>query len=174
MMISASLRRLGQRVTLGLALACPTLAWAIGTERFVAFEPAPATTALIADGRAAPILVDSADWPGVRRAAGDLQSDFERVAGIRPTLGAEAPASAPFAVIVGTLGKSPLIDSLAKSGKLDTTGIAGRWEAFQIETVDQPLPGIDRALVIAGSDKRGTIYGIYELSQQIGVSPWYW
>jgi hypothetical protein len=174
MMLSASLRRLGQRTALLFALACPTLGWALGTERFVAFEPAPDTTALIADGRAAPILIDSADWPGVRRAAGDLQADFERVAGIRPVLGAESPAATPFAVIVGTLGKSPLIDSLAQSGKLDTTGISGRWEAFQIETVEQPLPGIDRALVIAGSDKRGTIYGIYELSQQIGVSPWYW
>ena len=47
-------------------------------------------------------------------------------------------------------------------------------EKYIIRTIDKPLEGIDRALVIAGSDKRGTIYGIYELSEQIGVSPWYW
>ena len=54
------------------------------------------------------------------------------------------------------------------------TGLPGRWEAYVRQTVDHPLPNVDRALVIAGSDKRGTIYGIYEISQQIGVSPWYW
>jgi hypothetical protein len=70
------------------------------------------------------------------------------------------------------LGKSPLIDGLAKSGKINAEAISGKWESFIIVTVANPLPGIDRALVIAGSDKRGTIYGIYEISEQIGVSPW--
>jgi hypothetical protein len=60
------------------------------------------------------------------------------------------------------------------AGKLDVAAIRGQWEAFLVEVIEQPLPGVDRALVIAGSDKRGTIYGIYEISQQIGVSPWYW
>ena len=63
---------------------------------------------------------------------------------------------------------------IAERGKLDAGAIRGRWEAFQIEVVEAPLPGVARALVIAGSDKRGTIYGIYELAEQIGVSPWYW
>ena len=79
-----------------------------------------------------------------------------------------------FAVIIGTLGKSPLIDGLVKSGKLNADAISGKWESFIITTVANPLPGVDQALVIAGSDKRGTIYGIYEISEQIGVSPWYW
>ena len=59
-------------------------------------------------------------------------------------------------------------------GKLDVREIQGRWESFLTEVVDSPLPGIDRALVIAGSDRRGTIYGLYDVSAQIGVSPWYW
>ena len=70
--------------------------------------------------------------------------------------------------------KAPLIDGLVKAGKIKTDTIAGKWESFIIATVAQPLPGVDQALVIAGSDKRGTIYGIYEISEQIGVSPWYW
>jgi hypothetical protein len=52
--------------------------------------------------------------------------------------------------------------------------VQGKWEAFLIQHVAAPMPGVERALVIAGADKRGTIFGIYELSQQIGVSPWYW
>ena len=77
-------------------------------------------------------------------------------------------------VLIGTVGKSPLIDQLARAGKIDVSGIRGKWESFFLQTVANPLPGIDSALVIAGSDKRGTIYGIYDLSEQIGVSPWYW
>ncbi|MBV9880108.1 MAG: glycosyl hydrolase 115 family protein, partial [Gemmatirosa sp.] len=60
------------------------------------------------------------------------------------------------------------------SRKIDVSAITGKWESFFLQTVDNPLPGIKQALVIVGSDKRGTIYGIYDLSQQIGVSPWVW
>ena len=77
-------------------------------------------------------------------------------------------------VLVGTIGKAPLIDRLVSEKKLDVSRVAGKWETFLIETVERPFPGADRALVIAGSDKRGTIYGIYDLSARIGVSPWTW
>ena len=77
-------------------------------------------------------------------------------------------------ILIGTVGKSPLIDQLARAGKIDVSGIRGKWESFFLQTVANPLPGVDSALVIAGSDKRGTIFGIYDLSEQIGVSPWYW
>jgi hypothetical protein len=77
-------------------------------------------------------------------------------------------------VLIGTIGKSPLIDSLIKRHKLDVSGIAGQWESAVTTVVEHPMPGVRRALVIAGADKRGTIYGIYDLSEQIGVSPWYW
>ena len=65
-------------------------------------------------------------------------------------------------------------DRLIRERKLDVAPVAGKWESFVIQVVPQPLPGVDSALIIAGSDKRGTIYGIYDLSEQIGVSPWYW
>ena len=54
------------------------------------------------------------------------------------------------------------------------SGVAGKWESAVTTVVEQPMPGVRRALVIAGSDKRGTIFGVYDLSEQIGVSPWYW
>jgi len=134
----------------------------------------PGSFALEANKQAAPIFLDSADWAGVLRAGADLQGDVERVTGIKPVLTSNGAPTGKSVVIIGTLGKSPLIDGLVKSGKLKTDDISGKWESFIITTVANPLPDVDQALVIAGSDKRGTIYGIYEISQQIGVSPWYW
>ncbi len=59
-------------------------------------------------------------------------------------------------------------------GKFDASGLRGHWEAWRAQVVLQPQPGVERALVIAGSDLRGTVYGIYGVSEQIGVSPWNW
>lgn len=72
------------------------------------------------------------------------------------------------------MNKSPLIRALYQAGKIDSRIIRGGWECFTSQVVDNPLPGIDRALVIVGSDMRGTIYGLYDVSEQIGVSPWNW
>jgi hypothetical protein len=147
----------------------------LGLQTGIASETAaPGNFPLEVKKQAAPILLDQADWPGVLRAGADLQADVERVTGIKPELVTNGLPDGKFAVIVGTLGKSPVMDGLVKSGKLNAEAIAGKWESFLITTVTNPLPGINEALVIAGSDKRGTIYGIYEVSEQIGVSPWYW
>lgn len=130
---------------------------------------------LVGKGGAAQIVVAAGDEALVGRAARDLAADVERVSGQRPALhtGIEGARQAP-AVLVGTLGKSALIDALVASGKLDAATLRGAWESFVIATVEQPLPGIPRALVIVGSDRRGTAFGVYELSQAIGVSPWVW
>ena len=74
---------------------------------------------------------------------------------------------------MGTIGHSLVIDDLIKSGRLNVTAVIGHWEAFVSQLVKEPIPGCSQALVIAGSDPRGTIYGIYDISEQIGVSPWY-
>ncbi|MET9459757.1 glycosyl hydrolase 115 family protein [Streptomyces canus] len=129
---------------------------------------------LAAGGTAVGIFVDAADDPAVVRAAGDLQSDVERVSGARPDLLRALPRSAPLLVLVGTLGASPAIDRLVSQGRLDVSRVKGRWEASVTQVIERPLPGVDRALVIAGSDRRGTVYGIYDTSERIGVSPWYW
>jgi hypothetical protein len=157
-------------------LLIPLLLLPVAAHAGLVTDPsAPGALALVKDGAAAPILADGADWWGVLRAAGDLQADLERVTGVRPVLSQNAlPAGEKTAVIVGTLGKSALIDALAKAGKIDGKQLEGRWESYLLQVVENPLPGLSKALVIAGSDKRGTIYGIYTLSAEIGVSPWYW
>jgi len=123
---------------------------------------------------ASPIFVDTNDYPGVARAAHDLRADIARVSGCTPVLAQNIRELGQTAIFVGTLGRCAAIDNLVRRGGLDVSGVAGRWESFVIQTVPHPLPGVDSALVIAGSDKRGTIYGVYELSEQIGISPWYW
>ena len=156
-----------------LLLACLALSanlWALGSPRYVETTPRAGAFALVENSAAAAILVDATDWPGVQRAAHDLQADVNRVTGVTPAWGSTGRKM----ILIGTIGKSPLVDRLASTGKIDVSAIRGKWESFFLQTVANPLPGVDSALVIAGSDKRGTIYGIYDLSEQIGVSPWYW
>jgi uncharacterized membrane protein YdfJ with MMPL/SSD domain len=76
-------------------------------------------------------------------------------------------------VIAGTIGHSTVIDNLIASNAIDVSAVKGQWESFVTQLVKNPMPGTPQALVIAGSDPRGTIYGIYDVSEQIGVSPWY-
>lgn len=142
--------------------------------QYVRFDEGEGGVALVAAGNATPLFVSEGDFPGVVRAAADLQADIERVTGVQPQLSQAAEATGTsLAVFIGTIGQSSWIDGLVGSGKLDVSEIEGRWEHFLIETVEQPMEGVERAVVIAGSDKRGTIYGIYDLSEKIGVSPWY-
>jgi len=130
--------------------------------------------ALASYGNCASLCISPEDWPGVIRALGDLQNDIGRVTGTTPDLITGKVPRKREVVIAGTIGKSHLIDKLIKKGRINADDITGKWESFLIQTVDKPFPGVSRALVIAGSDKRGTIYGIYEISGQIGVSPWHW
>jgi hypothetical protein len=165
-------------ITLAVATAlsiAPQFGHALGQQRFVSNTPAPGSFALVENRIAVPLLVSDSDWPGVIRAAQDLSSDIDRVTGQQPALKhARTEITGPVAVIIGTIGKSPLVDNLVRHHKLDVSDIAGKWESAVTTIVDRPIPGIRRALVIAGSDKRGTIFAIYDLSEQIGVSPWYW
>ena len=122
-------------------------------------------TFVIADGNTLSDIVVAADeWPGVARAAGDLCDDVERVTGRKPLLAHQYQQGS---IVAGTIGHSQIIDSLINAGRLDVREIEGQWESYLIEE-------IDGSLVIAGSDRRGTIYGIYTISEHIGVSPWYW
>jgi hypothetical protein len=119
-------------------------------------------------------VVSSADHEGVVRVAGDLRDDIERVTGVRPVLLQDGVPRQREVAIVGTIGRSPLIDGLIAAGKLDVRGVQGKWETSLQTVVEHPMPGVDRAFVIAGSDQRGTIFGAYDVSRGIGVSPWYW
>ncbi|CAA9961200.1 Glycoside hydrolase family 115 protein [Pyrenophora teres f. maculata] len=155
---------------------------------------------LASRGSPVSIHADAADWPGVLRAAHDLAMDFGRVTGSNGTMkvtgsatanasmifnvtgissdwsvGGSAPASSSAGtIIVGTIGNSSLIDGLIASGQLDVSGVEGQWESYVSTVVKNVGNMTGDALVIAGSDRRGAIYGIYDVSEQIGVSPWYW
>lgn len=118
------------------------------------------------NGTSAPIVVDDNDWKGVRRAAADLAEDVRKVTGVASIVFSQVPDKKA-SIIVGTIGKSHLIDELVDAGKLNVDSVKGKWESYVTEVIDGNL-------VIAGSDKRGTIYGIYDISDKIGVSPWYY
>lgn len=156
---------------LGLSVASTVVAqessWVKGEYRSGDFK-------LVYGSRAADILVSPDDFKVVSIAANDLAADVERVTGRRPIVRTETSGLSDHALIAGTLAQSPLIDKLVHDGKLDVSGLRGAWESFLIATVADPLPGVSVGLVIVGSDRRGTAYGIFELSQAIGVSPWHW
>jgi hypothetical protein len=140
---------------------------AFGVEKFVSAGQDTSGFPLILNGTPASILSDTDD-KGIARAVQDLKQDFQRVAGTIPSGGLS------YAVIIGTAGQSEIIDRLIREGKINRDELAEKNEKYLIQTLENPLPDIKKGIIIAGSDKRGTIYGIYELSRQIGVSPWYW
>ena len=152
-----------------LALLLPTAALALGQPRYVETIARPGSFPIALAHTCTAIYVDPADYPGVIRAAGDLQTDIARVTQCTPAITHDSSAPGAHVIVVGSVERSPLAKRLT-----DTAAIGGKWESFLIQAVPKPLPGVASALVIAGSDKRGTIFGIYDVSEQIGVSPWYW
>ena len=126
---------------------------------------------IVTNHRVASIIVDENDWKGVIRAANDLSDDVRKVTGTSAKVlnqgGLVSFSSTTPNIYVGTIGKSKMINQLIKQKEIDIKKVRGQWESYLIDVVDGNL-------VIAGSDKRGTIYGIYEISQRIGVSPWYY
>ncbi|HMA96431.1 MAG TPA: glycosyl hydrolase 115 family protein, partial [Polyangiaceae bacterium] len=173
--LGGSIAAAGSTAMAGTGGATPPALGDIVSGGYISNEKVDWAIPLVADGAATPIVVSATDYQGVVRVAGDLQSDIERVTKIKPVLVQDKiPDNTKTVVIVGTLGKSPLVDGLIAAGKLDPSPIKGKWETHLIQPVENPAPGVDRALVIVGSDKRGTIFGVYDMSRNIGVSPWYW
>jgi len=160
--------------TLLLIMTFGTTAWGIGGVAYVTPQKSKDVFPLSEVGAKTALCINTTDFPGVIRALGDLKSDMGKVTGREPEVSTDRIPKNANVVIVGTVGKSSLIDQLVSSGKLDVSAIKGKWEHFLIKVVKNPLPGLKQALVVAGSDKRGTIYGIYDISEKMGVSPWYW
>lgn len=128
-------------------------------ERFVSFQQGDL---LINGNDKVEIYMDANDCRGVSYAANALVKDIRNVSGSQATITSNRKAT----ILVGTIGHSAAIDQLVKQKRINGNLLKGKREKFIITTVGNQL-------VIAGSDRRGTIYGIYELSQQMGVSPWY-
>ena len=156
-------------LVLGIGYNC----FGLGQPKLV--EPTPEKNGFsICDQKVvAEIAVDTNDFAGVVRAARDLQADIRRVTSLTPKVLTGENISGADVILIGTIGNSQIIDRLVREKKIDVSAISNQWESFFLQVVPKPFPGVDKALVICGSDKRGTIYGIYELSEQIGVSPWY-
>ena len=135
----------------------------------------PTQFALAENGRVAPIYVAPGNPETVKVVANAFAADLESVTGGRTQVLDSLPASPPHElVIVGVIGHSPEIDRMRAEGKLHTEAIEGKWESAVTAVVRDPMPGVRRALVIAGSDRRGAAFALFTLSRQIGVSPWAW
>ncbi len=131
------------------------------------------TFPLLTKGQQAVVVIDKNDALVVEKSAQMLAEDVKRVAGTALQV-QENVQNAPAAIIAGTIGQSRHIDRLVAAGKIDTTGLTGAWERYRIELVKNPMQGVKQAIVVAGSDRRGTAYGTLSISRAIGVSPWYW
>lgn len=121
----------------------------------------------------ATVVFDKDDWNVVKNAARLFASDVNLVTEKEITLQNDLPTEGDI-VLIGTIGKSKWIDQLAADKKINISAIKNGWEQFIITTLEHPFKGVDKALVIAGSDRRGTAYGVFSVSEAIGVSPWYW
>jgi hypothetical protein len=144
---------------------------------FVAFSHSPGCFDLVG----ASILVDGDDFVGVHHAGRALAEDFGRVTKGDPSTfstitsnGSVCLSNTPrkTAIIIGCITSSWILKHLEQSEKIDTSSIRGKWESYITAIVKDPLEGYENALVIAGSDKRGAIFGAYTLSSEIGVSPY--
>jgi hypothetical protein len=120
------------------------------------------------------ICVDPDDDMAVLLAAANLRDDIKAVTGKYPELNGLPYADSRKLIIIGSLERSAFIKTLVDQKKININPIKGKWEAYLLTTVIKPNSDVDNALVITGSDRRGTAYGVYELSRQLGVSPWYW
>ena len=142
-----------KKILLLLALSLAGVAEGHAAERFVVFTSQSDVRALRTDA----VSYSDNDDEGVKIAIANLKEDMSKALSQKGGTG--------LSLLIGTLGRNADIDQLEKQGQLPD--LRGKREKFLITTVG------DR-LVIAGSDRRGTIYGVYELSEQLGVSPWYW
>lgn len=145
-------------------------AWAIDNKGITFGQPAADCFTLVEGGEVTPILLDEKDDIGVAIAAKNLQDDFRKVTGMQAELLHSVKGKR--LIVVGSL-ESRFVKELVKTKKIDITSLEGKREKYLMRAVSRPFDGVDEAWVVIGSDKRGTIYGIYELSERIGVSPWY-
>jgi hypothetical protein len=160
-------------ITLLAAILSITQSWSRDYDGIVSFTKNDAMFMLVSNGKPLPLVIDANADKGLEHAANNLLNDFELVTQTKSTLLTKLPASGKI-IIAGIIEQSALLEQLVKSGKIDINQLQGKNEKYLIQTITNPFDGIDEALVIAGSDKRGAVYGIYELSEQIGVSPWYY
>lgn len=129
---------------------------------------------LYSKGTACSIYISPADFEVVKKVSTLFSEDIQRVTGVKSKVTTSKSVKDKTAIVIGTLGHNQFIDDLAEQGKLNVAAIRNGWEQYIIKVIDNPTKSIDRALIIAGCDRRGTAYGTFTLSEAIGVSPLYW
>ncbi len=167
-------RRKGEFWLLGIASFLIFVSSIFGQEISVKNKLSKGDFPLVSNNQTADIYVSNEDFKVVKIAANGFASDVERVANTKPKIKDAIEKLTKNVVIIGTLNKNALIESLIKDKKLDVSLIQNKWESFIIATIKNPFPNVENALIIAGSDRRGAAFGVYEMSQKIGVSPWVW
>lgn len=122
---------------------------------------------------ATPIIVEDTASAGVKRVATSFANDIFKVSSQKAEISSTLTKQKSV-VLVAELGKSRLLAQLIANNKIDVSDLEGRWDGFLIEHVTAPFEGVDEAWVVAGANHRGAMYGMYDISETIGVSPWYW
>ena len=153
-----------KRLFLFIALYLFTLSGLAETHQTLKVSSESGHFPLYSKNRAATVVVAQGEPITVRRVATLFADDVERVTGCRPSVSSKGDKGA---VIIATIGHNAYVDGLIKKGRLDVSQIRGGWEQFVIREVDGRL-------IIVGSDRRGAAYGVFTLSEKMGVSPWYW
>lgn len=128
----------------------------------------------VVDAKATVIYVDETENVLVKKSAQFLQKDIAAVTGKKPEIIHAIPSAIDNIIIVGTVSGSSVIGELTKNKIVNAASVQNKWEAYMLQTLTNPFKNVKQALVIIGSDRRGAAYGVFELSKQMGVSPWCW
>ncbi len=120
------------------------------------------------------IYADKSEDALVHLSAELLQKDIKAVTGLTAQIVSSVPEKASTLIILGTVAKSSILELLETKKLVSLSSIRGQWEAYRLQTLNNPIKGISQAVVIAGSDRRGLAFGTFDFSKQLGVSPWYW
>ena len=157
----------------------PSTTAPVKTAEPIQFPPNADHFTLATGDKAASVYVDekAADYDGLSLVADSFAEDISLVTteSVKPEVVTKASELKGSAIIVGSIGNNDVIDSLIAEGRLDVSEIKGKWETYKIQIMDNPVEGVENSVVVVGSDKRGAIYGLYHISELMGVSPWvYW
>jgi len=158
-------------LTIGLLIGVLSTSYAQKAE-LITFDVTKSAFAIAEKHQVITIVTDANDFEVVHIATAEFQKDIERVTGVMPRI--KNQIEDEYIIIVGSIEGSKWIRDLVKTKKIDVGQIEGEWERYMIQVVADPFPGVKQALIICGSDRRGTAYAMFELSKQMGVSPWYW
>ncbi len=132
------------------------------------------TFPIVSSQTTTPLIITEDEAKVVQIASHMFANDIADISGQTLPINATIPEKEKQIIIAGTIGKSQWINQLIASKKIEISAIKGNWESWTIKVIKKPFPGINKALVIVGSDRRATAYGILELSRMTGVSPWKW